>query len=67
MTLVYVGTIPEVSATNTRIRGAAGCGQLAQTEDPAGIMIDLETTASGIPSIEVLDPLCLHVEHSMSG
>ena len=58
ITVFYVGSIPTVSATNTAIRGPAGCGTLAQTEDPARIMIDLATVSGGIPSIEVLDPLC---------
>ena len=58
ITVFYVGSIPTVSATNTAIRGPAGCGTLAQTEDPARIMIDLATVSGGIPSIEVLDPFC---------
>jgi uncharacterized membrane protein len=57
-TLIYMGSIPEVSADNKSIKGAAGCGTLAQPEDPANIMIDLSTGSGGAPSIELLDPLC---------
>ena len=56
--LVYLGGIPEVSAENKSIKGAAGCGTLAQPEDRANIMIDLSTGSGGTPSIELLDPLC---------
>ena len=56
--LVYLGGIPEVSAKNKNIKGAAGCGTLAQPEDRANIMIDLSKGSGGTPSIELLDPLC---------
>lgn len=35
-----------------------GCGSLVKPEDPAGIMLRLEAAKDGLPSIEVLDPLC---------
>ncbi len=57
-TLFYLGGIPEVAADNKTIKGAAGCGTLAQMEDPAGIMVDIAPKAGATPSIELLDPLC---------
>ncbi len=56
--LIYLGGIPEVAADNKEIKGAAGCGTLAQAEDPAKIMVDIAPRAGATPSIELLDPLC---------
>jgi hypothetical protein len=52
--LVYVGAMPDASAEP----GAAGCGNLVQSEDPDGVMIPLKDNPGGAESIEVLDPLC---------
>jgi uncharacterized membrane protein len=35
-----------------------GCGALVRGDDPSGIVIPLEGSAAGAPSIAVLDPLC---------
>lgn len=54
-TLVWLAAMPESKAGE---RGVAGCGALVQPEDPAGVMIDLARSPGGVPSIELLDPLC---------
>ena len=54
MSLVYLGFVPDAGAG----RGPAGCGVLVQPDDPAGIMVRLSPKPGGVPSIEVLDPLC---------
>lgn len=55
LTLAWIAFVPQTEAGE---RGVSGCGQLVQAEDPAGIMIDLDRSPGGTPSIELLDPLC---------
>lgn len=55
LTLAWLAFIPETEAGE---RGAAGCGTLVAPEDEAGIMLDLARAPGGVPSIELLDPLC---------
>ena len=54
LSVVYLGFVPDAGAG----RGPAGCGVLVQPDDPAGVMVSLSPRAGGVPSIEVLDPLC---------
>ncbi|HYX90318.1 MAG TPA: hypothetical protein VE782_02050, partial [Myxococcaceae bacterium] len=39
-------------------KSLTGCGWLVQSEDPAEVMVPLESGLAGTPSIELLDPLC---------
>jgi uncharacterized membrane protein len=56
LTLVYLGFVPEGRADHKG--GAAGCGQLVQPDDTAGVMVPIAGAPGGTPSLEVLDPLC---------
>ena len=58
LTIAYIVGMPEVAPDNTAIKGAKGCGTLAQSEDPAKIMVPLAPRPGATPSIELLDPLC---------
>jgi uncharacterized membrane protein len=55
-TLFYLGAVPDGEAAGRP--GAKGCGSLVEPGDPAGIMVPISTTPGGVPSVELLDPLC---------
>lgn len=55
LTLVYLAAMPEA---DPKAGGANGCGTLANPADEAGIMIPIAPQPGGVPTIEVLDPLC---------
>lgn len=52
LALLYVGFTPASE------KSLGGCGALVKSDDPNGVIIDLSGSASGSPSIAVLDPLC---------
>ncbi len=54
LTLAYVALAPKPDPRTSMI----GCGSLVRAEDAAGVMIPLTSQPGGVPSIEVLDPLC---------
>jgi uncharacterized membrane protein len=52
LVLIYVGTHP------TSPKSIDGCGALARSDDPNGIMFSFQGSRHGTPSIAVIDPLC---------
>ncbi|MHB8872411.1 MAG: vitamin K epoxide reductase/DsbA family protein [Myxococcaceae bacterium] len=54
LTLVFLAAAPAGDGA----RSEAGCGSLAQADDPSGVMIEMSGGKGSVPSIEVLDPLC---------
>jgi uncharacterized membrane protein len=54
VTAAYVALAPKPDPRTSML----GCGSLVRADDPAGVMIPLTSRSGGVPSIEVLDPLC---------
>ncbi len=54
LSVAYLGFVPDAGAG----RGPTGCGVLVEPGDPANIMVQLSPGTGGVPSIELLDPLC---------
>ncbi|MBC8073937.1 MAG: hypothetical protein IAG13_36800 [Deltaproteobacteria bacterium] len=50
--LVYAMMMPDYS------RYVGTCGKLADTEDPGGVMVDLDQNDAAAIAVEVFDPLC---------
>ncbi len=54
LTVAYVALAPRPDPRTSML----GCGSLVRADDPAGVMVPLTPRSGGVPSIEVLDPLC---------
>ena len=54
LSVAYLAFVPDAGAG----RGPAGCGVLVEPGDPSGVMVQLSPGNTGVPSIELLDPLC---------
>jgi uncharacterized membrane protein len=50
--VAYIAIAPDFS------KFVGSCGQLETMDDPYGVLVPLDTNASGTPTVEVLDPLC---------
>ncbi len=50
--VAYVAMMPDYS------KYVGSCGELPKPEDTNGVMIALDSNASGAPTVEVFDPLC---------
>jgi uncharacterized membrane protein len=55
---VGVSVVAYASSAPNFERYLGACGSLQKTEDPHQVLVPLEANPSGVPIIEVLDPLC---------
>jgi uncharacterized membrane protein len=56
--LVLIPVALYASSAPDHSKFVGSCGALAEPEDPYGVMVPLDSNASGASAIEVLDPLC---------
>lgn len=50
--IAYIGLLPDYASL------IGDCGTLRQPNDPGGLFVALDSNASGVRAVEVLDPLC---------
>ena len=53
LSLVYLSVVPTPPKASRE-----GCGELLRRDDPAGALLHMSPVPGGVPSIDVLDPLC---------
>lgn len=53
LSMVYLTVVPTPPKQSRE-----GCGELVRRDDPAGAMLHMAAVPGGVPSIDVLDPLC---------